>query len=401
MPTTSKVDSADILAFIEDPNDAEIVRDTFSRLDFKKSEIINGGVKEAIEALSHKRTAKYLVIDVSKSELPISDLNRLTEVCEPGVGVIVLGKKNDVGLYRDLMKLGISDYLVTPLLPEILWRALRSLAFGEEKNTAGRSKVGKIIAFAGSRGGVGVTFIATNFGSILSAEKARRTVLVDLDLHFGTVSLYCDLKQNTGLLEALQNPDRIDQIFINRLLIPVNDRYSVISSDESLSEQLTYNLEGLETLFNHLSNLFHYVLVDIPHHSDQATKEVISHADMMVLVTDPTLPGLRDTKRLIQQFGEEGTGRRVILALNKFGVYGEEEIKPNEFEETINRKINHVIHFDNETPMNCINNGKLLNNQEGTLANSLRDLVDDLLGIRKPEKPEHSFGGLLKRFKLK
>ncbi len=401
MATQSKGDNPDLIAYIEDTSDRDIVRDSLQKLNMKKVEVITGGVKEAIENLSQRNSPQYLLIDVSKSELPISDLSRLTEVCEPNVKIIVIGKKNDVGLYRDLMNLGISEYVVSPLLPEIIWRAINSMMLGEQKAKSAQGKVGKIIAFAGSRGGVGVSFIAANFGAILSDEKSRRTVLVDLDLHYGTVSLYCDTVQNTGLLDALQNPSRIDTIFLNRLLSPVNDRYSVISSDESLSDQLQYNLEGLEMLFTHLTNLFHYVLVDIPHHSDPATKEVIKNADVMVLVTDPTLQGLRDSKRLIELYGDEGAGRRIILAMNKFGVYGDEEVKPDDFEQTLNRKVNHILRFDHETPMKCINNGTLLNKQEGPLAQGLRDLVDDLLGIRTHGKEDSAIGGLLKKLKLK
>jgi len=401
MAVQIKDDAPDLMAFVEDPNDRNVVQDSFKLLDLRNCELVSGGIKEAIEVLSQRKSPKYLIIDVSKSDLPISELNRLMEVAEPGVGIIVLGKKNDVGIYRDLIKMGVSDYLVAPLLPEILWRALKTLTVGEDKSKSTHSKVGKVIAISGSRGGVGTTILATNIGAVLSEEKSRRTVLVDLDLHYGTVSLYCDVKVNEGFMDAIQNPDRMDKIIIERMLVPVNDRFSIVSSLEALTVDLKYNIKGIQTLFSYLTKIFHYVLVDIPHHSDQATNAVISNADMLVLITDPSLPGLRDTKRITELFGHEATGRRVIVVINKAEAYTKNEVTQTFFEEALNRKVGHVIKYDSVTPMECINNGKLLYKEEGPLSTGIREIVDDLLGVRSTEiQKKGGIGTFFKSFKL-
>ena len=226
----AKTEPNQFITFLENSQDLEVAREAFKSINLKNVEIIQGGIKEAIALFSKRTSPRYLIVDVSKSDLPVSDLSRLSEVCEPGVIVLAVGERNDVGLYRDLMRLGIFEYVVSPLFPEILTRSIKSMVFGEEKGKSGQSKTGKIISFVGSRGGVGTTFLATNFSAILSKEKARRSVVLDLDLQFGTVPLYFDLKPSYGLRDVLENPDRIDNVFIERLLTPVSDRLFIIGS---------------------------------------------------------------------------------------------------------------------------------------------------------------------------
>lgn len=387
-------------AFIENPNDIEVLHEVAKALNIVNYEIINGGVKEAIETYVQKKSPLNLIIDISKSDLPVSDLSRLSEVCEPGVNVIAIGDKNEVALYRDLMRLGIYEYLVCPLFYEILGRSLKTMIYGEEKEKGVQLRHGKVIACVGARGGVGSTFLTSNLSSILSIEQSRRTVMVDLDLHFGTLALNLDLKANYGLRDALENPERIDNVFIERLLTPVDSRLFLLSSEEPLDEQLKYRLDGLEILINFISKQFHYVIVDVPHYSDNITKAVISNANVMVLVTEPTLAGLRDTGRLIRLFGTESAERRVIVVMNKVGQYKKNELKVTDFEEALKHKVNYIIPYDPFIPMECLNRGKTLATEENHIAAAVRSIVDDMLGIRKSQAKTGGLSGFFKKFKL-
>jgi len=395
-----KTEQTQFIAFLENLQDMEVVREAFKVVNIKNIEIIQGGVKEAIALFSHRSSPHYLIIDISKSDLPVSDLSRLAELCELGISVLAIGDKNDVGLYRDLMKLGIFEYLVSPLFPEIITRALKAMVFGEEKGKGSQTKTGKIVAFVGARGGVGSTFLATNFACMMSIEKSRRTVVLDLDLYYGTVSLYFDLRSNVGLDDILENPERMDQLFIERLLIPVNERLFVLSSETPLDEQIKYKIEGFDILLKFLTKNFHYVVIDIPHYSTIITQKVIVNAHIMVLVTDSSLAGLRDSGRLITLFGTEGAGRRIVMVMNKYGVYGKSEVKIPDFEQALNHKINYVIPFDNFYPLDCINQGKSLAGKDMPIAKSIRTIVDDIVGLRPPEEPSGGFFSLFHKKKL-
>jgi pilus assembly protein CpaE len=390
-----------LMAFLEEKKDIDVIRKVFKENDIQNTEIVKGGIKEAIELFLHQRSPQYLVIDISKSDLPLSDLARFSEVCEPGTSLIAVGHKNDVGLYRDLMKIGIFEYVVSPLLPEIIGRALKNMILGEEKGKESLSRFGKIIAVVGSRGGVGSTFIATNIATILSVEKLRRIAIVDFDLHFGTVTLNLDLKPSYGLRNALEEPDRVDQVFLERLLIPVNEHLYALDSEEPLDEPLKYSADAIENLLKNLSKLFHYVIVDLPHYSDESTLTVLANAKIMILVTDPSLAGLRDSGRLLRLFGGEGVDHRSICVINKFGAFQKGEVSIPDFEEALKVKIEHILPYDSLIPMEYVNRGKTLADQVNPLASGIRKIANDVQGIKEVEKQQSGLERFLQSIKLK
>jgi pilus assembly protein CpaE len=382
----AKIDQFQLSAYLENSHDIEILRDILKGLGIKSAKISKGGIKEAITAFSTKRSPKYLIIDISKSEMPISDVSRLSDLCDPGVKLIAIGTKNDVGLYRELIKLGISDYLVSPLFSDILSRSLKNFFLGENSGKKPQTTFGKIIAFVGSRGGVGSTFLATNFADLISKEKSRRAVLVDLDMHLGTTSLYFNIKSNNGLEDALENPDRIDPQFLERLLMPVDERLSILNAEIDLSEKIGYKVEGFDIFLEYLSKQFHYVILDVPHYSNSLTRAAIAGAQIMVLVSNPSLAGLRDAGRFMRLFGEEEGERKIVFVLNKVGAYEKGEISIADFESTLNHKVNHAFEYDSQTPMESLTQGKPLVEGKSALGDSIRGLVDNVLGT--PPKEE-------------
>jgi pilus assembly protein CpaE len=390
----AKTDQFQVSAFLENPDDIEILRNLFKGLGIKGSKVNKGGIKEAIATFSTKRSPKYLIVDISKSEMAISDVSRLSDLCDPGVKLIAIGTKNDVGLYRELIKLGISDYLVSPLFSDILGRSLKNFFFGENGNKKTQTSFGKIIAFMGTRGGVGSTLIATNFADLISKEKSRRAVIVDLDMHLGTASLYFNIKSNNGLRDALENPDRIDPQFLERLLIPVDEKLSILNADIDLGEKASYKIEGFDLFLEYLSKQFHYVILDIPHYSSALTRAAILSANVLVLVSSASLAGLRDAGRLMALFGEEEGERKIVFVLNKVGIYEKGEIAPADFEATLNHKVNHIFAFDTQTPMESLTQGKPLVEGDSVLGNSIRELVDNVLGTQKKEEKTSWFSQL-------
>jgi len=154
------------IGFIEDPNTEAVVRQVFEQLRLPSNDVMKGGVKQGIAYLKEHRSPSFLVVDMSSSEMPLSDINALAEVCEPGVKVIALGERNDIGLFRDLIGLGVSDYLVKPLNQDLLQRSLTAAIEGQN-STRSKPRAGKVVTFYGARGGVGTTTLLCNLGYIL------------------------------------------------------------------------------------------------------------------------------------------------------------------------------------------------------------------------------------------
>lgn len=380
------VDQNSFAAFIESAADIDVLHNVTKQLNLKNYEAIQGGIKEAIILYQEKKSPGYLIIDISKSDLPISDIARLLEVCSPNVSVIVIGTKNEVSLYRDLTKLGIYEYLLSPLFSDILESTLFTMLSGKSAKEIASAKSGKIIASIGSRGGVGTTFITSNLAAMLAIERLRRVVLVDLDPYFGTLSLNFDLKANVHLKEAFENPGRIDQVFIERLLTPINERLFILSSEARLDEKVTYNIEGLEEIFKYLVKQFHYVIIDIPHTFSELVNAMLKKASISLLFTEPTVAGVRDTGRLLHFVQHETTLHRCITILNKEGQYGKNDIKIDEFESTLNKKIDYIIPYRPEITMEFLNQGKTMVNENNSIADSIRDITFDILGVRKVEE---------------
>lgn len=373
-------------AFIENSEDIEVLHDVARLLRLENYEVTVGGIKEAIEFYGDKKSPSCLIVDISKAVLPLSALTNLLEVCTPNINIIAIGTANEVSLYRDLNKLGISEYLLCPLFPDILERTLRNILLGEENSKEGGAKAGRIIACMGVRGGVGSTFIASNLAAMLAGEKLRRVVLLDLNPYFGTLSLNFDVKTNPGLRDAFETPGRIDQVFIDRMLTPINERLFILSSEVPFEEKIKYKVEGLEEILKYLLKEFHYVVVDISHSFNDIVSKIILKSNIMVLIMEPSVAGLRDTGRLMRFFHKEGAAHRCILVMNKYGQYEKSELKVSDFEEVIKDKVNHIIAYDNVTPMEFINQGKVMVNENNALSNSIREIMFDILGVRKTKQ---------------
>jgi pilus assembly protein CpaE len=396
-PSKNKEKPKRLIAFLEDQKTTDAIKEGLRETSIENSEVFQGGVKEAIEFFSHNRSPQYLIIDISKSDLPISDLSKLSEVCEPGVSVLAIGVRNDVGLYRDLMKLGIMEYLVKPLFAEIISRALKSMIFGDEGDKTSKTKLGKIITVQGARGGVGTSFLTTNLAAILANERFRRVIVVDMDIHFGTVTLYFNLKSNDGLNAALEDPERVDQLFLERLFIAVNERLNVLSSEVPINEIKNYSQNSIEQLLSYLSKLFHYVIVDIPHNFDEAAGFILQRSNVRILITEASLAGLRDSGRIIRYFGEDQLNHRLILVLNKFVKEGKGKLFPEDFENTLKRKVDHLIPYEVSINNELIDAGKTILEVDTPLTRPIQELANNIQGIKNEEKVINSIWNLFKR----
>src|SRR6516225_526463 len=171
-----------------------------------RNQIVSGGVAKAIEYLSEQRSPHLLIVDISGIDLPLSKIQILADVCEPGTTVIAIGDHNDVGLYRDLQEAGVANYIVKPLTRELLTKALTPKTNGSGDMGKASLKLGKMVSFIGARGGVGTTTLAANLAWHLANRQSRRVALVDLDLQHGDCALLFNVATTPGLRDALANP---------------------------------------------------------------------------------------------------------------------------------------------------------------------------------------------------
>ena len=366
-------------AFVQDDPTRQVVDQVIGELAIPNASVHKGGIREATRVLGEQRSPRLLVVDISGVDLPLSAVNELAEVCEPGVTVIALGDRNDVGLFRDLINNGVSDYLVKPIATALMQKSLLNVV---ESATQGRQndRRGRLVVVTGARGGVGATMLATGISWTIANRRRRRVALVDLDLQFGTVALALDLEPSPGLREALEHPGRIDALFVDRAMVRHSDTLYVLSGEESLGDPMSPDTSSLDILLKELRNKFHYVVVDLPRQVSPATQHVAQGATNLVLVTDLSLAGMRDTLRQLALLPTTNAACQVTLVANRVGEYREGEIARKEFEAAVGRAVDLVIPFDAKSVAAATNVGRPVVEGRGKVAEAIQQLTDRVAG---------------------
>ena len=335
-------------AFVCDDDTLELIRAAANDMGWPIEKCNKGGLRNAVQSLSVSASPNILFVDMSESGDPINDINALAEVCEPGTVVIAAGQVNDVRLYRDLLSSGIQDYLLKPLS---LDQVRESLTMAQAMLSAPKhadiqdDKPHHMMAVVGVRGGVGASLVSTSLAWVMSEQAGRQTALLDLDVHFGTGALTLDLEPGRGLIDAIDNPSRIDGLFIERAMVRASDKLSLLSAEAPIHQPVMTDGSAFFQLEEELRGAFEMTIVDIPRHVLIPFPHLVSEAGTILWVSDVTLASARDTIRLMSWFKQNVPGARVILVANKFqSAIG--ELSRKEFESSIERPIDVVIPFD-------------------------------------------------------
>jgi pilus assembly protein CpaE len=371
-------------AFLCDLDAEDVARATASSFDWALERIHNGGVRHAVQSLAVSPSPSVLLVDLSDSADPLDDINALAEVCEPGTMVIACGHINDVRFYRELISSGLHDYLLKPFtegqLREIILAA-QAVQMGARAAETAHGVQHLSTAVVGVRGGSGASSIAVSLASIL-AERGRTTAMLDLDIHFGTAALAFDLEPGRGLTDAVENPGRIDGLFIERALARVSERLGVLSAEAPLSRPLTGDGSAFLQLQNELKGAYECSVIDLPRHMLVQHPGLLQHAGVAIVVTELTLAATRDTIRILAWLRANASNTRVIVVANKTAVAGQDEVARKEFEGSIERKIDVLLPYDAKLAAQAAKLGKPLSEvaKAAKLGACLEALGDLLVG---------------------
>ena len=344
-----------------------------------------GGVIEAVRILSAVPTPRLLVIDLSGSSEPMEDAATLAEVCDQGTRLIALGGLNDVELFRGLMDLGVQDYLLKPVSPAALAAAIERAA-SKPDAAAEEAKPGRLVCVIGARGGAGASSIAVNTAWIIAEEQGRRTALVDLDLYFGTLALSLDLEPGRGFREALENPSRIDGLFVERAMVRATEKLFVLAAEERLENPFAFDPAALDLLLAKLRRNFECVVVDLPRTAASSQGAVIGLADAVAVVSDPSLAGMRDALRLADFARTAAPDALVEVVLNQLGGEKAGALSLNDFERCAGIKVGHAIPYARKEALKSAAAGQALAEVAGggKLKQALRLLARELSGGEDP-----------------
>lgn len=348
--------------------------------------IMRGGIAKAIEYLTEQRSPHLLIVDISGIDMPLSQIQMLADVCEPGTGVIALGDHNDVGLYRDLVDAGVSDYLVKPLTRELLGKVVAPKSNAGEVKRA-TLKLGKVVSFIGARGGVGTTTLAANFAWHLANRQSRRVALVDLDLQSGDCALLFNIKPIPGFRDALANPLRLDALLVDRIMSQVGERLFVLGSEEPLQDNVQFTASAIDTLFSVLRTQFHYIVVDVPRTPTPAYRRALEMSDRRVIVVDQTMRSMRDAVRVAHLFSDdEALDPRNIFVVNRIGEAGANALSLNDIKTVLQVQPTSLIPFLPKLVTPAAHHAEVAASKRGKFADAIATLALEVSGRQQQRK---------------
>ncbi len=316
-----------------------------------------GGATAAVEAYRSSPTPNVVLIEAEpRADDILTRLDQLAEVCDAGTRVIVVGRVNDVTLYRELTRRGVSDYLIAPIGTIDVVRSICSLFSAPDTKP-----VGRIIAVVGAKGGVGASTVAHNVAWAIARDLALDSVVTDLDLAFGTAGLDYNQDPPQGIADAVFSPDRIDTAFVDRLLSKCTDHLSLLAAPATLDRVYDFGAEAFDSILDSLRSSIPCVVLDVPHIWSGWTKRLLVSADDILVVAGPDLANLRNAKNLVDLLRTaRPNDHRPYYCLNQVGVPKRPEISPADFAKALEDRPLVAIPFEPQIFGTAANNGQMI-----------------------------------------
>ena len=348
-----------------------------------------GGMAAAIEAYRTAPTPNVIILETEGRGDILTGLDQLASVCDSGTRVIVIGRLNDVTFYRELVRRGVSDYVIAPVNALDVVRSVCGLFTTPEAKA-----VGRIIAIVGAKGGVGASTIAHNVAWAIARDLALDSVVADLDLAFGTAGLDYNQDPPQGIADAVFSPDRVDTAFIDRLLSKCTDHLSLLAAPATLERVYDFGADAFDSIFDTLRTTMPCIVLDVPHQWSGWTRRALVAADDILIVAAPDLANLRNTKNMFDLLkASRPNDRMPLYCLNQVGIPKRPEINAGEFAKAIESPPIASIPFDPQMFGSAANNGQMIaeisDNHRTT--EMFLQIAQRLTGRGETKKPRGSF----------
>ena len=347
-----------------------------------------GGMAAAVEAYRSAPTPNVIILETEGRSDILAGLDQLATVCDAGTRVIVIGRINDVMLYRELVRRGVSDYVLAPVGAIDVVRSVCNLFSAPEAKA-----VGRIIAIVGAKGGVGSSTVAHNVAWAIARDLSLDSVVADLDLAFGTAGLDYNQDPPQGIADAVFSPDRVDTAFIDRLLSKCTDHLSLLAAPATLDKVYDFGAEAFDSIFDTLRTSMPCIVLDVPHQWSGWTRRALIAADDILIVAAPDLANLRNTKNIFDLLkASRPNDRAPLYCLNQVGIPKRPEIPASEFAKAIESQPIATIPFDPQMFGAAANNGQMIAEISAThrTTEMFLQIAQRLTGRGETKKPKSS-----------
>jgi pilus assembly protein CpaE len=394
-PAVVQIDPApriSIQAFCESAEASALVAAAAADRRMAKAQVKHnmGGAAAALEAYRNAATPNVIVLEApADPSTLIAQLDALAQHCDSGTRVVVLGRANDVALYRQLIARGVSEYLVPPFEVVDFVQAISHLF-----RAPGAKPLGRVVAVVGAKGGVGASTVAHNLAWSLASVAEKATIIADFDLAFGTAGLDYNQDPPQSVADAVFAPERVDAVFVDRLLSKCGDNLSLLAAPATLDRVLDFSDAAFDTLLDAMRASTPWIVVDLPHLWTGWARRTLIASDDVVLVASPDLANLRNARNVIDALkGARPNDHPPRLVLNGVGMARRPEITVAEFERTVEVKPIAIIPHDAKLFGAAANNGQMIAEMEpnGKIARMFDELALAVGGWAEPSRSRMGF----------
>ena len=376
-----------IQAFCETPDVAASIQAAADDRRMHKAhvKVQMGGAPAAVEAYRQAPTPNVIALEsIGDRAALLGHLDSLSEVCDGGTKVVVIGHVNDVVLYRELVRRGISEYIIAPVAVLDVVKAISDLFCAP-----GAEPVGRTIAVVGAKGGVGSSTVAHNLGWATARQLSLSTVVVDLDIAFGTAGLDFNQDPPQGIAEAIFAPERLDANLVDRLLSKCSDNLSLLAAPAMLDRTTDLVETSLDGLFDILRASVPCIILDVPHLWTAWVRRTLIGADKIAIVAAPELASLRNTKNLFDSLRQaRPNDRKPKIVLNQVGLPKRPEISAADFAKALGTEIFSSLPFDAQLFGTAANNGQMIAEVQpaGKITEAFGELAAAMAGRSEPKR---------------
>jgi pilus assembly protein CpaE len=356
-----------------------------------------GGMAAAIDAYHTAPTPNVIILETEGHSDILAGLDDLAGVCDPGTRVIVIGTSADITPYRELVRRGVNDYVIGPVEVLDVVRSICSLFSASEAVT-----VGRMIAVVGAKGGVGASTVAHNIAWHIARDVALDSVVIDLDLAFGTASLDYNQDPVQGIANAVFSPDRLDSSFMERLLAKCTDNLSLLAAPAALDQVYDFGADAFDSIFDTLRMTTPCIVLDVPHQWSAWTRRALVGADDILIVAEPDLANMRNTKNMMNILkAARPNDRPPLYCLNQIGMHKRPEIELRAFAKTVESQPIATVPFDSRTFGEAANNGQMVVEVSANhrAARMFQQMARRLTGRSEPKQKDSFLSPIIKKLR--